>query len=182
MISRYYNTVVLVRIGSVFGPFYTAGRNPILMMIKNAVNGVSTILSPSEATFYDYIYVKDCARAVGLLHLKHPLKYRIYNIGGGEKAVGIQEVAQAVRKSIPKAEIEIEPRELQTKGLWMDISRIRAEIGYEPEFTLESGVEAFIKFSRRIPRPVDGDECGAGVRGMQSPSSSFLRCPALWAG
>jgi hypothetical protein len=40
----------------------------------------------------------------------------------------------------------------------------------------------FMKPSRRIPRPVDGDECGAGGRGMQSPSSSFLRCPALWAG
>jgi len=40
----------------------------------------------------------------------------------------------------------------------------------------------FMNPSRRIPRPVDGDECGAGGRGMQSPSSSFLRCPALWAG
>jgi len=43
-------------------------------------------------------------------------------------------------------------------------------------------IEEFMKPSRRIPRPVDGDECGAGVRGMQFPSSSFLRCPALWAG
>ena len=41
---------------------------------------------------------------------------------------------------------------------------------------------SFMKSSRRIPRPVDGDECGAGVRGMQSPSSSFLNYPALWAG
>ena len=40
----------------------------------------------------------------------------------------------------------------------------------------------FMKPSRRIPRPVDGDECGAGGRGMPSPSSGFLRCPALWAG
>jgi glycosyltransferase involved in cell wall biosynthesis len=24
-----------------------------------------------------------------------------------------------------------------------------------------------------------GDECGAGVRGMQSPSTLFLRCPAF---
>jgi CheY-like chemotaxis protein len=27
----------------------------------------------------------------------------------------------------------------------------------------------FMKTSRRIPRPVDGDECGAGVGGMQFP-------------
>ena len=40
-------------------------------------------------------------------------------------------------------------------------------------------IYTFMKSSRRIPRPVDGDECEAGVRGMQSPSSSFLRCPAL---
>jgi len=31
--------------------------------------------------------------------------------------------------------------------------------------------------SRRIPRPVDGDECRAGVWGKQSPSSSFFKMP-----
>jgi CheY-like chemotaxis protein len=35
----------------------------------------------------------------------------------------------------------------------------------------------FMKSARRIPRPVDGDECGAGVRGMQSPSSSLFKMP-----
>ena len=30
-----------------------------------------------------------------------------------------------------------------------------------------------MKSSRRIPRPVDGDECGAGARGMQSSSLLF---------
>ena len=39
-----------------------------------------------------------------------------------------------------------------------------------------------MKSSRRIPRPEDGDECGARARGMQSPSAGFLKCPALWAG
>ena len=59
----------------------------------------------------------------------------------------------------------------KTIDLWVDNAR----------WHKGARVEEFMKSSRRIPRPVDGDECGAGVRGMQSPSSSFLRCPALWA-
>jgi len=34
-----------------------------------------------------------------------------------------------------------------------------------------------MKSSRRIPRPVDGDECGVGVRGMQSPLIQFFKMP-----
>lgn len=144
--DTYGMEVVLARIGSVYGPFYKSGRNPILMMVKNAVNGIPTKVALPEATGYDYIYVKDCVRAVGLLHLKHPLKYRIYNVGVGGKVVGVQEVGQAVRKAIPEAKIEIEAGGRQPQGVGMDISRIRAEIGYEPEFTLEKGVEAFIQW------------------------------------
>ncbi|HEU17877.1 MAG TPA: hypothetical protein ENO00_00625 [Deltaproteobacteria bacterium] len=35
---------------------------------------------------------------------------------------------------------------------------------------------------RRIPRPVDGDECGAAARGMQSPSFKFLDAPPCGRG
>jgi len=44
-----------------------------------------------------------------------------------------------------------------------------------------------MKSSHRIPRPVDGDECGAGARGMQFPSMPFSDAPpcrrddSLWS-
>jgi hypothetical protein len=32
-----------------------------------------------------------------------------------------------------------------------------------------------MKYSRRTPRPVGGDKCGVGGRGMQSPSYRFFK-------
>ena len=80
---------IMVRIGNVYGPFYTVSlppssiRNPMLTMVKNAARGIPTRIPVSERTRYDYIYVKDLVRAFGLLHSRHSLKYRTYNIGGG---------------------------------------------------------------------------------------------------
>jgi hypothetical protein len=35
----------------------------------------------------------------------------------------------------------------------------------------------FMNYPRRIPRPVDGDECGAGAWGCNPPPQFFLMMP-----
>lgn len=140
---------IIARIGHVYGPHYTTGRNPILAMVKNAVSGTPTLLTVDEGTWYNYIYVKDCVRAVGLLHLRKSLKHRIYNIGVG-KAVTLGEVAEAIKKSVPESKIEFVPGDVQPrkKSVVMDISRIRQELDFVPEFTIELGVKAFGEWLR----------------------------------
>lgn len=151
---------IMVRIGNVYGPFYTvslppsSSRNPMLTMVRNAARGNSTRIPVSEKTQYEYIYVKDLVRALGLLHSRHSLKYRSYNIGGG-KAVSLAEVAEVITNLVPEVKIDFctgEPG-VESKGLitqtleyGMDISRIREELNYVPEFSLEQGIKSYIQW------------------------------------
>ena len=138
---------IMARIGNVYGPFYESGRNPILMMVKNAAQGISTRIPVSEKARFDYIYVKDCARALAFLHLKYPLKYQVYNIGGG-KTVSLAEVAEAIRNVVPEIKIDFAVGEppADNKEFAMDIRRIREELNYVPEFPLERGIQSFIEW------------------------------------
>lgn len=139
--------LVIARIGNVYGPFYNAGRNPILMMVRNAAQGISTRISLSERTRFDYVHVKDCVRTLGLLHLRYPLKYRIYNIGGG-RTISLAEVAEAIRDLVPGVKIDFEAGEpgAGSKEFALDISRIKEELDYTPEFPIEQGIKSFIRW------------------------------------
>jgi UDP-glucose 4-epimerase len=138
---------IMARIGNVYGPFYESGRNPILMMVRNAVQGNSARLPLSEKARFDYIYVKDCARALALLHLKYPLKHRVYNIGGG-RAVSLAEIADAITKAVPGTRMDFESKDLPTdsKEFAMENRRITEELGYVPEYPIERGIASFIEW------------------------------------
>jgi UDP-glucose 4-epimerase len=136
--------IVVARVGNVYGPAYTSGRNPILTMVKNALNGTPTRLSLSEDSEYNYIYAKDCVRALALLHLTSPLKHRIYNIATG-RGITLGELAGAIKATIPEAQIEFQQENaLVEKRPVMEIIRIKEELGFVPEYDLEQGVREYI--------------------------------------
>jgi UDP-glucose 4-epimerase len=78
--------------------------------------------------------------------------HRIYNISG-EKPVTYREFAGAVKTVVPKAQINLLPgRNPQHKSnAYMDISRIKEDVGYRPQYDVERGVEEYIDWLRRHP-------------------------------
>jgi UDP-glucose 4-epimerase len=73
---------------------------------------------------------------------------RIYNIGSG-RAISHREIFAAVRKAVPDAKCSA-LRPGQTPNAPAnpaeDLSRIKADVGYEPEYTIETGVAAYIEW------------------------------------
>jgi len=68
----------------------------------------------------------------------------VYNIGGG-RPLTLRAAADAVRRVLPSARIEVGPGvagapDGQAHHPPLDITRARAEIGYEPQFTLDQGI------------------------------------------
>jgi len=99
-----------------------------------------------------YIYVKDAARA--LIELKRApesrLRQRIYNAHGFMAT--INEVAEAVRKYIPNAQItyewdKSEYMRLQNSGVSYEMENTVAheDFGYQPKYQLDSMIRDFIK-------------------------------------
>lgn len=150
--------VISLRLGGIYGPLYHTMANIPSRMCHAAAQGVRPDFStarhgvPMADDRTDSCYVKDCARGIQLVQMAERLEHRIYNIGGG-RAVSYAELAEAVKKVAPAFQVALQPgagpRSKQQP--YMDISRIRQELGYEPEYDLERGVADYVAWLRSNP-------------------------------
>jgi UDP-glucose 4-epimerase len=153
--KEYHTDIVVTRPSRIYGPFYTAGRNPVLRMVKAAVKGVKDDLTNVNGLeSHDFVYVRDCARALALIHLTEKPKHDLYNVGFG-KLHSYGDVAQVLQKTIPGVSLKLGSGEFATItktpydiNACLDISRIREELGYVPEYDLEKGISALAAWVR----------------------------------
>ena len=153
--KEYKTDVVVTRPSRIYGPFYTAGRNPILRMVRAAVKGVKDDLTDVNAReSHDFVYVRDCARGVAMIHMAEKPKHDLYNIGSG-KLHSYGDVAQVLQKTIPGVSLKLGSGEFVTItktpydiNACLDVSRIREELGYVPEYDLEKGISALAAWVR----------------------------------
>jgi UDP-glucose 4-epimerase len=91
--------IPIIRASQIYGPLYATGVNPLQKMVENSLAGKATHLPevhPENGN--NFMYVKDCARAIGLIHLAEKPQFTIYNLG--DKYVTYGQMAEAVRKII----------------------------------------------------------------------------------
>ena len=107
------------------------------------------IEEPHDEDATDLCYARECATAIQLLTIAPKLNHGIYNIGQGYATTN-REVVATIRESIPGAKLEIKPGRgpRWKKDSYMDISRIKADVGYEPKYTLRSALEEYVGWLR----------------------------------
>jgi UDP-glucose 4-epimerase len=102
----------------------------------------------------DLIYVDDVAEAIVLATLHPNPSYDVYNISRGVGTT-LHDYADAVRKVIPDAQIEIGGG-LDYHGLGvsysgvMDNTRARTDLGFQPQFDLDRGVAHYVETMSRL--------------------------------
>jgi len=100
----------------------------------------------------DYTYIQDVVSGViQALDAPEPLPSRIYNISCGAPLHNAFRVAEAVKKLLPEAKIEIggglsdlEAKDLRNRGQ-LSIERAQKELGFTAKFTLEDGIGDYIQ-------------------------------------
>jgi UDP-glucose 4-epimerase len=152
--------VVALRIGSIYGPLYYSMHNPISRLCHAAARNAEPDFSdrPDGKIFEDdqadWTYVKDAARGIQMVHTAERLSYRVYNIASG-RASSNKDAVAAVRKAVPGARGDV-LKPGRTPGGAMnpatDLSRTKANVGYEPAHTLESGIAAYIEWLQEHPQ------------------------------
>jgi UDP-glucose 4-epimerase len=144
--------VAFMRIALIYGPLHTY-KNIAFALTRAGVDGAEPKFAADtyEEDTTDLCHVVDCARAIVLLQLADKLPNRLYNIGDG-KATSGKQIAAAVEKAIPGSNVG---RALKsgrgpnyTEDRYMDLSRIKADTGYEPEYTLERGITEYAGWLR----------------------------------
>jgi len=153
--KEYQIDMVITRPSRIYGPFYTSGRNPVLRMVTAAAKGLKEDFSGVNAMeSHDLVYVRDCARAVAMIHLSDKPRHRIYNIGCG-RLHSFGEVARTLEKIVPGTSLKLGTGDFGTITktdldiqACLDISRISEEFGYAPEYDLEKGLAALVGWVR----------------------------------
>lgn len=152
--------MVITRLSRIYGPDYPAGR-PITRMIAAALKGGQTELDDINGNEgHDFLYGRDCARAIAMIHLAQKPRHAIYNIGSG-KLTKFSEVARTLEKICPGSALKLGKGESPTAAAvdyvpkteydietCLDISRIGEEFGFVPEYDLEKGLSALVAWAR----------------------------------
>jgi UDP-glucose 4-epimerase len=98
----------------------------------------------------DMLYVKDCARAIGLLQTVQKLDQVIYNVGSG-RATSNGELADAITAAVPDARLNTRPgRNPRGVGhdIYLDTARLREDTGFEPEYDILAAAADYIAWLR----------------------------------
>jgi len=97
----------------------------------------------------DMCYVKDCARAMALLQLAPRLRHRTYNIASGAVLTNA-DVAAAIRRLVPEACVDLRSGRRPGSGpdLYLDITRLRQDTGYQPAYDADRAVADYLAWLR----------------------------------
>jgi len=97
----------------------------------------------------DFLHVDDLVNFVELALLKQESNYELFNVGLG-KACSIKDLVMSIVKSSGK-DLEIEhdlDKPTIKTSLFLDCSKSKEKLGWEPQVSLEEGIERTLKWHR----------------------------------
>lgn len=146
-----------------FADFYGAERiaksdrsqaNVFNDVILNAYFGRETHIAQGADQIFEPLYIKDCATGIVQACFAENLATRIYQIGLG-KGVLFGDAVETVRRAFPQASINVGAGlnfasfEKDPNYCVLDISTATTELGYQPKYTIESGIDDYIEVMDR---------------------------------
>ncbi|MFB9274547.1 dTDP-glucose 4,6-dehydratase [Cohnella cellulosilytica] len=150
LVRAYHETygmhVNITRCSNNYGP-YQFPEKLIPLMITKALQNQPLPVYGDGLNVRDWLYVEDHCRAIDLV-LHNGKKGEVYNIGGNNERTNLQ-VVTTILKELGKPEELIqfvEDRLGHDRRYAIDASRIRHELGWQPQFDYESGIQKTIEW------------------------------------
>lgn len=149
--------LVMLRLANAygFGHFWAgSGGEKVQVMLEAAVRGEVARIPQDQTMDFEYVYTKDVGRSVDLAATVPAPKDLAFNIGTGEVA-SFQKLVDTVQVIFPDFRVEIVPGRppAVSAGQPLDISRAKAQLGWEPEYDLERGFREYVSDLRTIMGP-----------------------------
>ena len=144
----------VLRIGNVYGSpqLRSKAQGVIDVFSQNALRGEKiTIWGNAKAAVRDYIYLEDVAHAIADVSEKSFNDYRVYNVGSGV-GTSLAQIIELISKHLGK-ELLCECKETMASGInaiVLSNDKIKDEIGWKPEVSLEEGIKKTIDIKRQL--------------------------------
>ncbi|MDC0325440.1 GDP-mannose 4,6-dehydratase [bacterium] len=137
--------ISVVRYFTVFGP---CGRPDmsIFRFIKWIAEGTPMELFGDGTQSRDFTYVDDIAK--GTIAALKPIGYEIFNLGGGNNPISLNQIIEWIEDSLgKKAIIENKPfHKADMKSTWADIKKAEELLGWKPKVDIKAGVEKCVQW------------------------------------
>jgi len=152
-LNYYYRVFGLPYISLRYANVYGPRQNPkgeagvIAIFIDKMLSGQQPIINGDGKQTRDFVYVKDVVRA-NLLALSKS-QVGIFNVGTGRET-NINSIFQELRKLINSDFKEIHGPAIpgEQKRSCLDYSKIKKELGWEPQYSLEEGLKETVEWFR----------------------------------
>lgn len=146
--TRFGIEYTIIRPSAVYGP---TGSNRAVsqLFVEGAVNGDTLKLAHEGKARMDFTYVEDTARGFILAALSPKAANQIFNITRGESR-SLKEFLDIIRQHIPEVKVVYAQSDLEIpKRGALDISKAKKLLNFEPQYSLERGVEEYINFVKQ---------------------------------
>jgi UDP-glucose 4-epimerase len=140
--------VVVTRCPIQFGPRYTSMYSSVSNAVHAAVRGHPVPAHRQLSDVIDSVYIKDSASALVALSTAATLPNRIYNVSSNIRFTA-PELLAAVVDAVPGADQHLGVSLGEAQPLpddYLDISRIKSDIGWKPEYTLEAAIADYARW------------------------------------
>ena len=98
----------------------------------------------------DFVYIEDAARGTARLYAADNPPHRVYNIATGV-ATSVGRVAELAQQySRYNVNVEMGPGMLMQRCEALDISRAQSELGYEPQYDVETGIRKYAAWMEEV--------------------------------
>jgi len=152
MVRAYTKTyglaAIVTRSSNNYGP-YQFPEKLIPLMISNALEDRELPIYGDGLNVRDWIYVGDHCEAIDTI-IHHGKSGEIYNIGGASERTNLQ-VVRAILETLGKPESLIrfvKDRPGHDRRYAMDFSKVRKELGWQPQVTFEEGIKKTVSWYR----------------------------------
>jgi len=146
---RYGLDCVIIRPSAIYGPT-DINRRVSQIFIERAMANKEIIIYGNGEEKLDFTFVKDTASGFILASLRLEARNEVFNITRGEGR-SLNEYAEILKKYFPKLKTTHKPVNLHRphRGA-LEISKARKILGYEPEYSLEKGIDEYVRFLKKV--------------------------------
>jgi nucleoside-diphosphate-sugar epimerase len=100
------------------------------------------VTMPPDDQLTEFLYAEDAAEAWWLALTAPRPEHSVFHLTAGRCAVG--DITRAMRRLLPEAEISVADTPAMP-GPLMSNRRIVEELGFQPAYTVETGVEEYLR-------------------------------------
>jgi UDP-glucose 4-epimerase len=132
------------RLFNIFGPGET-NAHVVPELMDQVAAGEGEIAVGNIKPKRDYVYVTDAARALLIMAEKCAHAFRVYNVGTGKEHSVEEIIEELSRISGRTLKLSVDAERVRSSDrlhLLCDLARTSGELGWLPQFTLESGLRA----------------------------------------